>query len=150
MKLKKNVLLWNYWANLKQTLLRWSLPFELENMSIYEILPALDLTHSVHAKISTGMHQVVKLKISRIPLIGLETRLGWRTDRKFLRNPNLNEIRKGDTFSIYTYQSTDAIRKRHLYIHISRLMQSENGITIYISVDLCNQKTAYYCCFTYF
>jgi hypothetical protein len=35
-------------------------------------------------------------------------------------------------------------------IHISRLMQSENGISIYISVDLCNQKTAYYCCFTYF
>jgi hypothetical protein len=29
-------------------------------------------------------------------------------------------------------------------------MQSENGISIYISVDLCNQKTAYYCCFTYF
>ena len=27
-----------------------------------------------------------------------------------------------------TYQSTDAIRKRHLYIHISQLMQSENGI----------------------
>ena len=67
--------------------------FELENMSIYEILPALDLTQSVHAKISIGMHRVVKLKISRIPLIGLETRLGWRTDRKFLRNPNLNEIR---------------------------------------------------------
>jgi hypothetical protein len=37
-----------------------------ENMSIYEILPALDLTQSVHAKIS----------ISRIPLIGLDTRLG--------------------------------------------------------------------------
>ena len=35
----------------------------------------------------------VKFLISRIPLIGLETRLGWRTDRKFLRNPNLNEIR---------------------------------------------------------
>jgi hypothetical protein len=61
-------------------------------MSIYEILPALDLTLSVHAKISIGMHRVVKFKISRIPLIGLETRLGWRTDRKFLRNPNLNEI----------------------------------------------------------
>jgi hypothetical protein len=61
-------------------------------MSIYEILPALDLTQSVHAKISIGMHRVVKFKISRIPLIGLETRLGWRTDRKFLRNPNLNEI----------------------------------------------------------
>jgi hypothetical protein len=30
--------------------------FELENMSIYEILPALDLTQSVHAKISIGMH----------------------------------------------------------------------------------------------
>ena len=28
---------------------------------------------------------------------------------------------------LYTYQSTDAIRKWHLYIHISRLMQSENG-----------------------
>ena len=38
--------------------------------------------------------QVDKFKIFRIPLIliGLETRLGWRTDRKFLRNPNLNEI----------------------------------------------------------
>jgi hypothetical protein len=46
-----------------------------ENMSIYEILPALDLTQSVHAKISIGMHRVVKFKISRIPLIGLETRL---------------------------------------------------------------------------
>jgi hypothetical protein len=74
--------------------------FELENMSVYEILPALDLTQSVHAKISIGMHRiyeilpaldltqsvhakifigmhrVVKFKISRIPLIGLETRLG--------------------------------------------------------------------------
>jgi hypothetical protein len=50
--------------------------FELEDMSIYEILPALDLTQSVHAKISIGMHRVVKFKISRIPLIGLETRLG--------------------------------------------------------------------------
>jgi hypothetical protein len=50
--------------------------FELENMSIYEILPALDLTQSVHAKISIGMHRVVKFKISRIPVIGLETRLG--------------------------------------------------------------------------
>jgi hypothetical protein len=61
-------------------------------MYIYEILPALDLTQSVHAKISIGMHRLVKFKISRIPLIGLETRLGWRTDRTFLRNPNLNEI----------------------------------------------------------
>ena len=36
--------------------------FELENMStcIYEILPALDLTQSVHAKISIGMHRGVK------------------------------------------------------------------------------------------
>jgi hypothetical protein len=53
-------------------------------MSIYEILSALDLTQSVHAKISIGMHRGVKFKISRILLIGLETRLGWRTDRKFL------------------------------------------------------------------
>ena len=62
-------------------------------MSIYGILPALDLTQSVHAKISIGMHRVVKFKISGIPLIGLETRLGRRPDRKFLRNPNLNKIR---------------------------------------------------------
>jgi hypothetical protein len=47
-------------------------------MSIDEILPALDLTQSVHAKISIGMHRGGrgKLKISKIPLIGLETRLG--------------------------------------------------------------------------
>jgi hypothetical protein len=38
-------------------------------MSIYEILPALDLTQSVHAKISIGMHRVIKLKISRIPQV---------------------------------------------------------------------------------
>jgi hypothetical protein len=31
--------------------------FELENMSIYEILPALDLTQTVHAKIAIGMHR---------------------------------------------------------------------------------------------
>ena len=31
--------------------------FELENMSIYEILPALDLTQSIHAKISIEMHR---------------------------------------------------------------------------------------------
>jgi hypothetical protein len=61
--------------------------FELENMSIYDILPTLDPTQSVHAKISIGMHRGVKFKIYRIPLIGLETRLGWRTDRKF--NPTL-------------------------------------------------------------
>ena len=36
--------------------------FELENMSIYEILHALDLTQSVHAKISIGMHQGSSLK----------------------------------------------------------------------------------------
>jgi hypothetical protein len=40
-------------------------------MSIYEILPALDLTQSIHAKISIGMHRGVKFKISRIPLIGI-------------------------------------------------------------------------------
>ena len=31
--------------------------FELENMSIYEILPALDLTQSVHDKICIRMHR---------------------------------------------------------------------------------------------
>ena len=39
--------------------------FELENMSIYEILPVLDLTQSVHAKISIGMHRVVKNTLDR-------------------------------------------------------------------------------------
>ena len=34
------------------------------------------------------------------------------------------------------YQSTDAIRKRHLYIHISRLMQSENGILLLFYIFL--------------
>jgi len=37
---------------------------------------------------------------------------------------------------MYTYQSTDAIRKRHLYIHISRLMQSENGILLLFYIFL--------------
>ena len=45
-------------------------------MSIYTILPALDMTQSVHAKISIGMHWGVKLKSFRIPLIGLETEAG--------------------------------------------------------------------------
>ena len=31
MKLKKNLLLWNHWANLKQTLLKWSLDGPLSN-----------------------------------------------------------------------------------------------------------------------
>jgi hypothetical protein len=41
-----------------------------------------------------------------------------------------------------TYQSTDAIRKRHLYIQISRLMQSENGILLlfYIFLSHGNEK----------
>ena len=32
MKLKKNLLLWNYWANLNQTLLKWSLGGPLSNL----------------------------------------------------------------------------------------------------------------------
>jgi hypothetical protein len=47
------------------------------------------------------------------------------------------------TASLYTYhQSTDAIRKRHLYIHISRLMQWENGILLlfYIFLSHGNEK----------
>jgi hypothetical protein len=57
---------------------------------------SMSIIYCVYAsisKISIGMHRVVKFKISRIPLIGLETRLRWRTDRKFLRNLNLNEIK---------------------------------------------------------
>jgi hypothetical protein len=33
-------------------------------------------------------------------------------------------------------ESTDAIRKRHFYIHISRLMQSENGILLLFYIFL--------------
>ena len=43
---------------------------------------------------------------------------------------------KQKTASLYTYQSTYAIRKRHLYIHISRLMQSENGILLLFYIFL--------------
>ena len=44
--------------------------------------------------------------------------------------------------SFFTYQSTGAIRKRHLYVHISRLMQSENGILLlfYIFLSHGNEK----------
>jgi hypothetical protein len=55
---------------------------------ILSTMQILDLTQSVHAKISIGMHQGVKILISRIPLIGLETRLGWKYKQKFL-----NEIK---------------------------------------------------------
>ena len=66
--------------------------FELENVSICGVLPALGLTQSVHAGVSIGVHRVVKLKVSGVPLVGLGARLGWGTDGGFLRNPNLNEI----------------------------------------------------------
>jgi hypothetical protein len=39
---------------------------------------------------------------SRCDDFGLETRLGWRTDRKFLRNPHLNEISL-PTVDFYTH-----------------------------------------------
>jgi hypothetical protein len=47
---------------------------------------------------------------------------------------------KWDTFSIYTYQSTDAVRKRHLCIHISPLMQSENGISLLFYIFLSHEN----------
>ena len=48
------------------------------------------------------------------------------------------EMPFSDCFSrlICVYQSTDAIRKRHLYIHISRLMQSKNGILLLFCIFL--------------
>ena len=52
--------------------------FELENMPIFEFLPALDLTQSVHDKICIGMHRGSNLKLFRIPLMRLVTRLGRR------------------------------------------------------------------------
>jgi hypothetical protein len=100
-------------------------------MSIYEILPALDLTQSVHAKISIGMHRVVKFKISRIPLslIGLETRLGRRTDRKFLRNPNLDEISRFP-LSFWTYLNHVNILKVNKFL---KFCTSTN-----LSIEVCN------------
>ena len=92
-------------------------------MSIYEILPALDLTQSVHAKIPIGMHRGVKFKISRIPLIGLETRLGGRTDRKFLQNPNLNEIiHKAQQHLIWFVNLILSFRKPFLSFYIYLLL----------------------------
>jgi hypothetical protein len=45
-------------------------------------------------------------------------------------------------FHLFLYQSTDAIRKRHLHVHISRFMQSENGILLlfYIFLSHGNEK----------
>jgi hypothetical protein len=61
----------------------------------------------------------------------------------------LMQSENGISIYISVYQSTKTV-SLYTYQYISRLMQSENGISIYILVDLCNQKTAYYCCFTYF
>jgi hypothetical protein len=88
-------------------------------MSIYEILPALDLTQSIYAKISIGMHLGFKFQISRIPLIGLVTRLGWRYRQKFLRNPNLNKIKQK---LVYQYNVSDKKWKKnweYMYFLIS-------------------------------
>jgi hypothetical protein len=49
-----------WWTLKKVRKYQYFCRFELENMSIYEILPAFDLTQSVHAKISIGMHRWVK------------------------------------------------------------------------------------------
>ena len=38
MKFKKNLLLWNYWANLNQTLLKWSLGGLLSNVSVSAVM----------------------------------------------------------------------------------------------------------------
>ena len=48
MKLKKNLLLWNYWANLNQTLLKWSLggPFQncvRQRRSVSKMAPLLKI-----------------------------------------------------------------------------------------------------------
>ena len=48
---------------------------------------------------------------------------------------------------VYTYQSTDAIRKRHIYIQISGLLQSENGILLLFCIFLSHghiKKTKHY------
>jgi hypothetical protein len=62
--------------------------------------PPFYWTHELHhvIKIVTNFATACFQMKGRIPLIGLETRLGWRTDRKFLRNPNLNEITELFTF----------------------------------------------------
>jgi hypothetical protein len=118
-------------------------------MSIYEILPALDLTQSVHTKISIGMHRGVKFKISRIPLIGLETRLGWRTDRKFLRNPNLNEIKYNADKRMHNTMSVFL----EIYMYYISNNELKEQFFSYIIESTINWKTQYYSiitwCFSY-
>jgi hypothetical protein len=100
-------------------------------MSMYELVPILDLTQSIHTKISIGMHRGVKFKISRIPLIGRETRLGWRTDRKFLRNPNLNEINFHvswlSDFIFYPKPLYKSLHQSFFYSFIT-ILPSESGV----------------------
>jgi hypothetical protein len=105
-------------------------------MPIYEILPALDLTQSVHAIIFIGMHWGVKFKISRIPLIGLETRLGWRTDRKFLRNPNLNEITFSQEVVLVTFE---------LQTHMEHLSSCRSRVLVVFGKGLLNLQFSVYC-----
>jgi L-ascorbate metabolism protein UlaG (beta-lactamase superfamily) len=61
-------------------------------MSLYEILPALDLTQSVHAKISIGMHwgQILNFQ-NTFDGPWNEIRMKIQAEN-FVRNPNLNEI----------------------------------------------------------
>ena len=42
----------------------------------------------------------------------------------------------GISIYISVYQSTDTIKKRYLYIYISRLVQSENGILLLFYIFL--------------
>ena len=77
--------------------------FELEGVSIYEVLPALDLAQSVHAGVSIGVRRVVRFGISGVPLVGLGTRLGWGADGGFLRNLHLNEFTLVHVYTLIVY-----------------------------------------------
>jgi hypothetical protein len=59
-------------------------------MSIYEILPALDLTQSVHAKISIGMHRVFKSPLFKSTEKNIENT--YKTDKYMQKLPREKHV----------------------------------------------------------
>ena len=80
------------------------------------------------------MHRGVKFKIYRIPLIGLETRLEWRTDRKFLQNPNLNEIRFTTQWHYHTLHVFNVLSTFKHYFTQNMMFSSVNTYNFHSNV----------------
>ena len=68
--LKKNLLLWNYWANLNQTLLKWSLGGPLSKLSVSAVLyPRWLPWLKIETKISNGQNcSILSQKVPKFEL----------------------------------------------------------------------------------